>query len=141
MKTSNTTNLVHATLVEQHLEYKKLDDWAEVSTGENATSYNRQLTMQEMHMWRTYSTNSHNIVWAAAKGIARVMDRCRLADYGGPVTLSVASSKSLLKSMKFTRRQGSTKISGTFHDFTEAKQMFLSKIAKTVKFEEIPGVI
>jgi len=44
------------------------------------------------------------IVRAAAKGIAKVMDKNRLADFGGPATLSVAWSKSILRRMNFTKR-------------------------------------
>ena len=67
------------------------------------------------------------------------MDRDRLADYGGPATLSVAWSKSLLKRMDFTKKRGSTKVSGMPDDIKEAKQKFLSDIVETIEFKEIPG--
>ena len=40
--------------------------------------------------------------------------------------------------MDFTKRRGSTKVSGTSDDFNQAKQRFLDEIAETVEFEEIP---
>ena len=49
------------------------------------------------------------LVVAAAKGITQAMDRTRLAEAGGPATLTISWAKSLLKRMNFTKRRVSTK--------------------------------
>jgi len=65
------------------------------------------------------------IVVAVARGIAKAMDQTRLAEYGGPATLTVDWAKSLLKMMNFTKRRATTKSSPQIDDLTEVKQAFL----------------
>ena len=47
--------------------------------------------------------NTHLII-AATRGIAQAMDRTRLAEYGGPATMTNSLAKSLLKRVNFTYR-------------------------------------
>ena len=49
------------------------------------------------------------VVISGARGILKSMDRTRLAEFGGPATLTKAWAKSLLKRMYFTKRRGTTK--------------------------------
>ena len=71
------------------------------------------------------------LVVAAAKGITQAMDRTRLAEAGGPVTLTVSWAISLLKRMNFTKRRVSTKYSHPFHELDEEKHSFLSELLDT----------
>jgi len=78
------------------------------------------------------------VVVAAARGVAKAIDRTRLAQYGGPATLTVDWAKSLLKRMNFTRRRATTKSSPQNDDLKEVKQDFLAEVLETVEFNEIP---
>ena len=66
------------------------------------------------------------------------MDRTRLAEFGGPATLTKAWAKSLLKRMHFTKRRGTTKSKMPVEDFRKRKSMFLQEIIDIVEMEEIP---
>ena len=79
------------------------------------------------------------IVRAAARGIVQTMGTTRLAEYGGPSTLSVAWAKSLLQRMNFTKRRGSTKSGMAPDNFEKVKETFLSEIIETVEMNDIPG--
>ena len=48
-------------------------------------------------------------VISGARGILQSQDRTRLAEFGGPATLTTTWAKSLLRWMNFTKRQGTTK--------------------------------
>ena len=61
------------------------------------------------------------IVLPVARGIAKAMERTRLAEQGGPATLTIPWAKSLLKRMNFTKRRVSTKSTRLTHDLEEAK--------------------
>ena len=78
------------------------------------------------------------IVRAAAKGLIQAMDRTRLAECGGPATLSVAWAKSLLHRMNFTKRRGSTKSGMTPNDLEKLRKTFLSEIVETVAMNDVP---
>ena len=77
------------------------------------------------------------IVRAVAREIVQTMETTRLAEYGGPATLSVAWVKSLLQQINFTKRRGSNK-SGMAPDNFEKVRHFLSEIMKTVEMDDIP---
>ena len=79
------------------------------------------------------------IVRAAARGIVRTTETTRLAEYGGPATLSVACAKSLLQRMNFTKRRGSTKSGMAPDNFEKVKETFLSEMTETVEMNDIPG--
>ena len=59
------------------------------------------------------------VVIAGAKGILMTQDRTRLAEFGGPVTLTKAWAISLLKRMNYTKRRGTTKYSMPLADFLQ----------------------
>ena len=61
------------------------------------------------------------IVLTVARGIAKVMERTRLAEQCGPATLTIPWAKSLLKRMNFTKRRVSTKSTSPTQDLEEAK--------------------
>ena len=78
------------------------------------------------------------IVLAIARGIVKSMERTRLAEYGGPTTLTTPWAKSLLKRMNFTKRRVSTKSTHPTDDLEEVKKTFLTEILETVEFNDIP---
>lgn len=78
------------------------------------------------------------IVKAGARGILMSQDRTRLAEFGGPATLTTAWAKSLLKRMNFTQRRGTTKAKVSVADFSRRKTSFLQEIVDVVSMEEIP---
>ena len=78
------------------------------------------------------------IVIAAAKGLAKVIDRTRLEKYGGPATLSVSWAKSLLKRMNFTKRQASTKSTDPSRNIEDVKEEFLGELIQAVELNEVP---
>ena len=73
-----------------------------------------------------------------ARGLGEVMDRTRLAKYGGPATLTVPWAKSLLKRMDFTKRKATTKSNPPTGDLVEIKRSFLAEVLETVEFNDIP---
>ena len=77
-------------------------------------------------------------VRAGARGILLSLDRSRLAEFGGPLTLTKAWAVSLLKRMGYTQRKGTTKLSLPPHNFLQLKFQFLNDIIDIVKMEEIP---
>ena len=79
-----------------------------------------------------------SIVIAGARGLLKRMDRTRLAEYGGPATLSRGWAKSLLQRMKFCRRMCTTKAQFPPERVKELKVDFLQSIVATVVMEEIP---
>ena len=78
------------------------------------------------------------IVRAGARGILLSQDRTRLAEFGGPATLSKAWATSLLKRMNFTKRRSTTKYSVPPENFLQEKNKFLQQIVDIVKMEDIP---
>jgi hypothetical protein len=78
------------------------------------------------------------IVRAAARGISLNQDRSRLAEFGGPATLSKAWAVSLLKRMDFTKRRSTTKCSMPPENFTQEKIKFLQQIIDFVRMEDVP---
>ena len=66
------------------------------------------------------------------------MDRTRLAECGGPATLSAAWEKSLLHRMNFTKRRGSTKSRIAPNNLKEVKKSFVSEIVETVAMNDVP---
>ena len=81
---------------------------------------------------------STDIVRAGAKGILLNQDRTRLAEFGGPVTLTKVWAVSLLKRMNFTKRRATTKCSMPLEYFTREKERFLQEIIDVVEMEEVP---
>lgn len=79
-----------------------------------------------------------NIVRAGARGLLKRLDRTRLAEYGGPATLSKGWADSLLKRMKFCRRMCTTKAQMPPEKIHELKTEFLQDIVDVVQFEKIP---
>ena len=77
-------------------------------------------------------------VRAGARGILLSLDRSRLAEFSGPVTLTKAWAVSLLKRMGYTQRKGTTKLSLPPDNFLQLKFLFLNDIIDIVKMEEIP---
>ena len=78
------------------------------------------------------------IVRVVAKGVVKAMDTTRLAECGGPATLSVARAKSLLHRMDFTKRRGSTKSGMGPDDLEKVKKSFLSEIMETIAMNDVP---
>ena len=76
------------------------------------------------------------IVRAGARGILLSQDRTRLAEFGGPATLSKAWATSLLKRMNFTKRRSTTKYSVPPENFLQEKNKFLQQIVDIVKMEQ-----
>ena len=79
------------------------------------------------------------VVIAAAKGLGRIIDHTCLNEGGGPATLSVPWTESLLKHMNFTKRQISTKSCAPSQDIEEVRRKFLCELIETVEFNEIPA--
>ena len=79
------------------------------------------------------------IVKAGAHGILMSQEKSRLAEFGGPATLTTAWAKSLLKRMKFMQRRGTTKAKVLVKEFNQLKTSFLQEIIDVVKMEEIPN--
>ena len=69
------------------------------------------------------------------------MDRTRLAEYGGPATLSRGWAKSLLQRMKFCRRMCTTQAQMSPERVDELKLEFLQNIVDVVWMEEIPATL
>jgi hypothetical protein len=67
------------------------------------------------------------IVRAAARGISLNQDRSRLAEFGGPATLSKAWAVSLLKRMDFTKRRSTTKCSMLLKTLLRKRSSFYSR--------------
>ena len=88
--------------------------------------------------WKVGGAISTAIVRAGARGILLSQDRSRLAEFGGPATLSKAWAVSLLKRMNFTKRRSTTKCSVPPENFTQEKSKFLQQIVDLVKMEDIP---
>ena len=78
-----------------------------------------------------------SIVIAGARGLLIILDRSKLAEYGGPATLNRGWAKSLLHTMKFTRRMGTTQAKMSPDDLREKRIEFLQNIVDIVKMEEI----
>ena len=68
-------------------------------------------------------------------------DRTRLAEFGGPVTLTKAWAISLLKRMNYTKRRGTTKYSMPLADLLQVKAGLLQEIIDVVKMEDVPASI
>ena len=66
------------------------------------------------------------------------MDRTRLAEYGGPATLTIPWAKSLLKRMNYTKRRATTKYSHPADELEKEKEAFLSQLLDTVGLNDIP---
>lgn len=79
------------------------------------------------------------LVLAGAKGIVGSLDRTRLVEYGGDITLTTSWAKSFLKRMNFTRRRATTKCGIPPHVFRDVKKEFLRNVIDVVKMEEIPS--
>ena len=79
------------------------------------------------------------LVVAGAKGIVDSLDRTRLVEYGGDITLTTSWAKSLLKRMNFTRRRATTKCGIPPQVFRDVKEEFLQNVIDVVKMEEIPS--
>ena len=79
-----------------------------------------------------------SIVKAAARGMLMSQERLRLAEFGGPATLTTAWAKSLLKRMNYTQRRGTTKAKVSVPEFNQAKELFLQEVIDVVPMEEIP---
>ena len=62
-----------------------------------------------------------SIVKAAARGILLSQEKSRLAEFGGPATLTTAWAKSLLKRMNYTQRRGTTMAKVSVEEFNQAK--------------------
>ena len=98
-----------------------------------------KMVQQYVYMLREKGcTINTTIVISGARGILKSQDRTRLAEFGGPATLSRPWAKSLLKRMNFTRRCGTTKAKVTPEQFIEKKAQFLQEIIDIVTIEEIP---
>lgn len=78
------------------------------------------------------------ITMAGAKGLLLKLDKTQLQEYGGPVTISRAWAKSLMRRMGFVKRRGTTKSRATVENFDQVKADFLAEIASIVEMEEIP---
>uniref|UniRef100_A0A1X7SG32 DDE-1 domain-containing protein n=1 Tax=Amphimedon queenslandica TaxID=400682 RepID=A0A1X7SG32_AMPQE len=79
-----------------------------------------------------------SIVKAAAWGILMSQERLRLAEFGGPATLTTAWAKLLLKRMNYTQRRGTTKAKVSVPKFNQAKELFLQEVIDVVAMEDIP---
>ena len=79
-----------------------------------------------------------SIVIAGARGLLKRMDRTRLAEYGGPATLTKGWARSLLRRMKFSRRMCTTQAQISPEHVEELRAEFLREIIDIVQFEEIP---
>ena len=64
------------------------------------------------------------LVVAGATGIVQSLDRSRLAEYGGHVTLNISWARSLLKRMNFTQRRATTKCGIPPQIFQQVKSVF-----------------
>ena len=78
------------------------------------------------------------VVISGARGILQSQDRTRLAEFGGPATLTTAWTKSLLRRMNFTKTRGTTKSKLPVEEFNKLKASFLQDIVDNVTMEEIP---
>ena len=78
------------------------------------------------------------VVIAGARGLLLSMDKTKLAEFGGPATLSRGWARSLLTRMKFTKRMGTTAAKVTPENFDELRLKFLQEIVDIVKMEEVP---
>ena len=79
-----------------------------------------------------------SIVKAGARGILMSQEKSKLAEFGGPATLTTALAKSLLKRMNYTQRWGNTKSKVSIDEFNNTKTSFLQEIIDVVNIEEIP---
>lgn len=79
------------------------------------------------------------IVRAGARGILLSQDRSRLAEFGGPATLSKGWASSLLKRMNYTKRRCTTKYSMPPANFFQEKSKFLQDVVDLVKMEDVPA--
>ena len=68
------------------------------------------------------------IVKSGARGIVESLDRTRLSEFGGYVTLSTAWAKSLLRWMKYVEKIGTTKADMPVQQIPEVKTAFLQEI-------------
>ena len=85
---------------------------------------------------------STRLVIAGAKSILLSSNHSLLAEYGGPVTLTLAWVHSLLKRMKFTKRKSTTaknKLSPDTCNFKQLKHNFLEEVMTNVQVEKIPA--
>ena len=78
------------------------------------------------------------LVVAGARGIVESLDRSRLVEYGGYVTLTIPWARSLLKRMNFTKRRATTKCGIHPQVFQQVKTQFLQDVIDVVEMEEIP---
>ena len=78
------------------------------------------------------------VVIAGARRLLLSMDKTKLAEFGGPATLSRGWARSLLTRMKFTKRMGTTAAKVIPENFDELRLKFLQEIVDIVKMEEVP---
>ena len=81
--------------------------------------------------------NTH-VVITAARGAAQDMDQTRLAEYGGPDTLTTSWVKSFLKRMNSTKRRALTKYSHPADELVKKKEAFISEMLDTVGLNDTP---
>jgi hypothetical protein len=79
-----------------------------------------------------------NIVKTSARGIFLSQERSRLAEFGGPATLTTAWAKSLLNRVRFSKRRGTTKAKLSVDKFNQTNASFLQELVEVVEMEEIP---
>ena len=84
-------------------------------------------------------TINTDIVISVAMGILKALDRTRLAEYGGPATLTKSWGKLLLKRMHFTKRRGTTKYRMPVEEFKNIWSAFLQEVIDIVEMENIPS--
>ena len=84
--------------------------------------------VSKKHTWRKGQENwgkqeviNTAVVISGARGILQSQDQTRLAEFGGPVTLTTAWAKLLLRHMNFTKRQGTTKSKLPVEEFNKLK--------------------
>ena len=92
-----------------------------------------------LKVWERGRAVNTTLVVAGAKGIVESLDRTRLVEYGGDITLTTSWAKSLLKRMNFTKRRATTKCGIPPHVFMDVKTEFLRSVIDVVKMEEIPS--
>ena len=89
-----------------------------------------------LKVWERGGAVNPTLVMAGAKGIVECLDRTRLVEYGGDITLTTSLAKSLLKRLNF---RATTKCGIPPHVFRDVKTEFLQSVIDVVKMEEIPS--
>ena len=92
-----------------------------------------------LKVWERGGAVNPTLVMAGAKGIVECLDRTRLVEYGGDITLTTSLEKSLLKRLNFTKFRATTKCGIPPHVFRDVKTEFLQSVIDVVKMEEIPS--